>query len=705
MLLGIHLIVRNEELRLAQCLDSIRPWADELVVVDTGSTDRTVQIAASRGAQVVHKAWADDFAEARNFGIGQARTLWIFVLDADECLTGDTDMQRLRNMLLHSKETAYRVKIENIIANQVIRNEAVRLFRADQGFHYVGAIHEQLVSGVPGAGAWRDVDGPLTDVRLQHAGYEPGELVRKQTAERNERIIRKQLEEQPDSPFHWYNLGVTLSQQAKAAEASAAFARARAIVAPDAPFRPSLMLDSARAMLAIGGEEAALELLDRETERYLDYADLQLLYGECLHRQGAWLEAKQAYQAAMDASQTDAGPYLTEAGAASYRAYTALAGLERRLGNRQEAARRYEQALVAMPGWPQALEGLAELLHEAGGSDSAITQTLVRYAGIEAVGELAPEMAGSFVDRLRRLAHALTVIGAYSSAVPLWRQAVTTYPSVMTAAPDAIVSFSTSLIRTGQYAEAAQLLASLAGHSEPMPMDAGMDWSLCCWTEGRCLPPEAEQLLNPSTLLLCQSAERKLLGHSHAAVDGSSVELGSGGTVDGLEGAVALMDRAVSHGLLRIAERLASGSEELFAVSLHRHGYTTVAADRLLRMMGTNQLGARGLRTLGEMLYGRKLYSEALSLYERAVQLQSDDEYARLGAASSSLRLAVQALMEREEERSAAAWMAEERKRMEMAAVRLEGLGWKATRTGAQRRRMGDGGAAEADFLMHDREG
>lgn len=693
MLLGVHLIVRNEEIHLAQCLDSIQQSADELIVVDTGSTDQTVQIAASHGAHVVHMAWADDFAKARNFGIGQARTLWILVLDADERLAEDTDMLQLRNMLLHSKETAYRVVIENAVLGQRIRHEAIRLFRADQGYRYIGAIHEQLVAGEPGQ--WRDVDGPSSGLRLQHDGYDLGELARKGTAERNDRIIRKQLAEQPDSPFHWYNLGVTLSQQTKAAEASAAFARARALVWPDAPFRPSLMLDSARAMLAIGEEEAALALLSDESERYYNYSDLQLLYGECLQRQGAWLEAKQAYMAAIEAGSADGGSYLTDT-STRCKAYTALAGLERRLGNQKEAARRYEQALVIMPGWPEALEGLAELLHEAGGSDSGIVQTLVKYAGLENEGR---DARGGVVERLRALAHALTLIGAYSSAVPLWRQAA----AVSIASPidrDAMMSFSACLIRTGQYVEAVEVLESLARASGRLPLNAGMDWSLCCWMEGRRLPPSSEQLLDPSSLALCQAAEKRLLGHAGMDAPEEAMVAASG-----VDGAALLMDRAVSHGLLRIAERLAGRSEELFAVSLHRHGYTTAAADRLLRIMGTSQLGAMGLRTLGEMLYGRRLYSEALSLYERAVQHQPDDEHAQLGAASSSIRLAAQALLEREEERSAAPWLTEERKRLEMAAVRLESLGWRTMRSGAQRRRMSDGGAAEADFLMHDREG
>src|SRR3974390_1612326 len=82
--LTINLIVRNEEQTLGRCLDSVRGLAEEIVVVDTGSTDRTREIAAARGARVVEFPWCDDFAAARNESLRQATGPWVLWLDADE---------------------------------------------------------------------------------------------------------------------------------------------------------------------------------------------------------------------------------------------------------------------------------------------------------------------------------------------------------------------------------------------------------------------------------------------------------------------------------------------------------------------------------------------------------------------------------------------------------------------------------------------
>ena len=84
--LSACLIVKNEEQRLAQCLDSLRSLANEIIVVDTGSSDRTVTIAQEYQARVFHFAWNDDFSQARNYAIAQAKGEWILVIDADELL-------------------------------------------------------------------------------------------------------------------------------------------------------------------------------------------------------------------------------------------------------------------------------------------------------------------------------------------------------------------------------------------------------------------------------------------------------------------------------------------------------------------------------------------------------------------------------------------------------------------------------------------
>ncbi len=81
---SVSMIVKNEEKDLARCLSSVKPFADEIVVVDTGSTDRTVEIAESFGASIHYFAWCEDFAAARNFALDRTHGEWVLHVDADE---------------------------------------------------------------------------------------------------------------------------------------------------------------------------------------------------------------------------------------------------------------------------------------------------------------------------------------------------------------------------------------------------------------------------------------------------------------------------------------------------------------------------------------------------------------------------------------------------------------------------------------------
>lgn len=83
-MLSATLIVRDEAPRLRRCLDSIRPFVDEIVVVDTGSVDETPDIAAACGARVLHSPWREDFSYHRNEALDAARGRWAFVIDGDE---------------------------------------------------------------------------------------------------------------------------------------------------------------------------------------------------------------------------------------------------------------------------------------------------------------------------------------------------------------------------------------------------------------------------------------------------------------------------------------------------------------------------------------------------------------------------------------------------------------------------------------------
>ena len=111
--ISVCLIARDEDQFLDRCLSSIREIASQIVLVDTGSTDRTVDIAKSHGAEVHHFIWCDDFSAARNAGLEHARGDWILVLDADEELPKTQHLNLLRDVT-DAKAIAFRLPLRNV---------------------------------------------------------------------------------------------------------------------------------------------------------------------------------------------------------------------------------------------------------------------------------------------------------------------------------------------------------------------------------------------------------------------------------------------------------------------------------------------------------------------------------------------------------------------------------------------------------------
>ena len=191
-LLSACMIVRNEEANLPRCLASLRGLADELVIVDTGSTDRTVEIAESFGARVLRETWRNDFAFHRNQSLDLATGRWCLVIDADEEVT-DTAVQ----------ETVWHLERDELPPLMMVRvimdypdgkrvaMLAPRLMQADANVRYVHAIHEQLNIS--------DMMAGLSNIRLLHHGYcSPAALTAK------ERRNLAVAEAMPDGPHAWH---------------------------------------------------------------------------------------------------------------------------------------------------------------------------------------------------------------------------------------------------------------------------------------------------------------------------------------------------------------------------------------------------------------------------------------------------------------------------------------------------------------------
>ena len=213
--LTVCLIVKNEGHCLGECLNSIKDWAEQIVVVDTGSTDNTVEVAKQYDAQIEYFPWKDDFAAARNYSLQFAEGDWILVLDADECIEGDL---AILSDLVAKDYDGYYLTVKSPLGTEKIEVEdhVVRLFRNGRGYKFSGAIHEQI------AGSIQERTGQETlafsGIIIKHRGYEPEEMERKQKIVRNTRIIQSRLTQRQDDTFMLYSLSIELFQQEKYGE-------------------------------------------------------------------------------------------------------------------------------------------------------------------------------------------------------------------------------------------------------------------------------------------------------------------------------------------------------------------------------------------------------------------------------------------------------------------------------------------------------
>jgi glycosyltransferase involved in cell wall biosynthesis len=207
--IAVCVIARDEEAFIASCLDSARAYVDEMVVVDTGSADRTVEIARARGARVEYFEWCDDFAAARNAAIEAATADWILMLDADEALDPESGpLLRHYAGQLPSSALAYAVVIQNRrrggTFEETIRHAVTRFFPRRPTLRYVGAIHEDLVD-------LADLSNmqvhTAIDIRVVHYGYDPAVYAERAKDVRNMRLLERAHAREPHNARLLYYLG------------------------------------------------------------------------------------------------------------------------------------------------------------------------------------------------------------------------------------------------------------------------------------------------------------------------------------------------------------------------------------------------------------------------------------------------------------------------------------------------------------------
>lgn len=260
------LIVRDEARCIARCLDSVRPFVDRMVVLDTGSTDGTPGIAAAAGAQVHHLPWPNDFAAARNHALDLADADWNLTIDADEWITAGGPLlrkwcqapTRLGTVCVHSEDAAN--------PGTARRNWMPRLL--PRGIRYAGRVHEQPVSRLP---------HQRIELHLGHDGYVGQQVARKQ--DRNRPLLLAELRDRPGDPYLLFQLGKDAEQQGDLAEASRHYYAAYPAVPANVSYRHALVLRHINALRKTGQGEAAFDLANREMANWPDSPDFFFVLG------------------------------------------------------------------------------------------------------------------------------------------------------------------------------------------------------------------------------------------------------------------------------------------------------------------------------------------------------------------------------------------------------------------------------------------
>jgi tetratricopeptide (TPR) repeat protein len=205
--LSLCMIVKDEEKNIARCLESARPVVSEIIIVDTGSIDNTRQIAAQFGAKIIDYEWEDDFAKARNHSIKHARSDFVLFLDADEVL--DKSSYPFFNNLKRPKEpSSYFAKIVNLTNKDNVQSSAehfsTRLWTNHPSFKFSGRVHEVLIFTDDALMHRRLISG----ITIVHHGYMQDLMRERNKFERNLKLLKSAIEDEPGNPFHEYNLGV-----------------------------------------------------------------------------------------------------------------------------------------------------------------------------------------------------------------------------------------------------------------------------------------------------------------------------------------------------------------------------------------------------------------------------------------------------------------------------------------------------------------
>jgi glycosyltransferase involved in cell wall biosynthesis/Flp pilus assembly protein TadD len=353
--LSLCIIVKDGADDLDRCLQSTAAAVDEIIVVDTGSTDASVEVARRHGARVSHFDWCDDFAAARNASLELATGEWILWMDADDYLLPE-DLLKVQRVRQLTPDIALYFTLVNTGGADNSSFRQVKMFPNRPGIRFTRPVHETVV---PALGA-QSIPVRTTDVTVMHTGYADSATVQRK-AETYRRLMETWLAQHPEDLDLCFRLGHTAYSTGHRDQALIYFKRVLAAginVHPESLRRRALVFHG-RCRLEMGDWKDSMA--DFEAALLLDDSDVfaHVSLGDALTKAGAYEDAVRHLRLGLAGSLD--GSFPLDRAIIDYTAHYFLGESLSSLGRIDEAIQALEAANLVQPDRPEALQALRQL--------------------------------------------------------------------------------------------------------------------------------------------------------------------------------------------------------------------------------------------------------------------------------------------------------------------------------------------------------
>jgi tetratricopeptide (TPR) repeat protein len=386
------MIVRDNETTIAAALESIRPWVDEIIIVDTGSKDGTLDICRRFGARIYHFPWCDDFSAARNESLKHARGEWIFWMDSDDTISEECGRQL--------RELADGPHADNVLGyvmqvhcpgsgeegqHDVTAVDHVKLIRNRDDLRFEGRIHEQLMPAIRRARA----DVVWTNIHVRHSGADHSPEGFRRKLDRDLRILHRELQDAPDHPFVLFNLGMTYADAKRFDEAIGYLERCLTVSKSDESHLRKAYALIVASLAQTGRHDEALARCQEGLALYPTDKELLFRLAILHHHFGRLVDAEQTYLRVLNGVEER---HLTsiDQGLVSYKARHNLAIVYDDMGRQDKAEEQWRLIVKEVPDYRPGWIGLGESLLKIGHLEqfAALTAQASARASLGATGRL-----------------------------------------------------------------------------------------------------------------------------------------------------------------------------------------------------------------------------------------------------------------------------------------------------------------------------